>query len=187
MSDGAFHITRVRKTFNVTSSICDLLSSLVLESMAATLPIPFIYRLTFHYIEPFAAFLGGASVILTPKTVLLAQTPSAGSHYVNQLRPLTLQIAGGWFLLSFIDAFLLRHTNDRKIWRLVMTAGFISDLCYITSIWMDLGNTTLFNPRLWDAEKGFTIVSTILPMMAKVAFILGIGTGEKIVAKTKNA
>ncbi|KAF2098523.1 hypothetical protein NA57DRAFT_75763 [Rhizodiscina lignyota] len=153
--------------------------------MASYSPIPFIYRLTFHYIEPIAACLGGLSILFAPLATLEGQTPNLLQYYSAPLRPLTLQIAGGWFLLSFNDAVILRYTNDRNIWRMVLTAGLISDALYITSIWMDLGNARFFNPMLWDAASGFTIVSTILPQLAKITFLLGIGTGEKSKDTTK--
>ena len=148
-------------------------------------PIPLIYRITFHWVEPIFALLGGLSLSALPELVLLGQTPNAAHSYSDALRPLTLQAAGGWCLLSFMDAFLLRHTNDRKVWRLMMMGGFISDTWYISSIWLDLGNAIFFSPTRWNIETGWTIVSTIVPMILKATFIMGIGTGENSKAPAK--
>ena len=67
----------------------------------------------------------------------------------------------------------------------MMTGGFISDAWYISSIWLDLGSGVFFNPANWSAEIAFTMVTTLVPMALKVTFIMGLGTGEKSKATTK--
>ena len=83
--------------------------------MADQPPIPLIYHLAFRWVEPIFALLGVVSQFAFPELVLKGQTPNLARHYSDPIRPLTLQACGGWSLLSFMDAFLLRYTNDRKI------------------------------------------------------------------------
>lgn len=149
--------------------------------------IPFFYRLTFNYIEPFFATLGAIGIIADPETVVQGQTPHAAIHYSKaaaQLRPLTFQTAGGWLLLAFHDVFLLRYTSDVNIWRLVMTGGLISDIVYSYSIWLDIGTAQFFDPRLWSAADSFLVLTTLYPLFAKIAFLLGIGLRSHSRAKS---
>lgn len=150
--------------------------------MAHELRIPWYYRLTFNYIEPSLAVLGALANFVFPEENINSQTPFAGRHYshaATALAPLAVQISGGWLLLAFHDLVTLRYTRDVNIWRLVLAGGLISDVIYTYSLWMDPANNrwTIFA----SGTSIFLHVTTVCPMLLKVAFLLGVGldTGSK--------
>lgn len=138
--------------------------------------IPFVYRLTFNWIEPVLAFGGAIQSYVSPRALLAIQTPSVQYH--DSMHPIFTQLAGGWVLLAFNDAVTLRLTQDVRVWTSLLTAGLLSDIIYTSSLIEDLGPAVFFNPAKWSFIHAFTLLTTIPPLLIKVAFIARIGLGS---------
>lgn len=137
--------------------------------------IPFVYRLTFNWIEPVLAFGGAIQSYIAPRALLAIQTPSV--QYNDSLHPIFTQLAGGWTLLAFNDAVTLRLTQDVRVWTSLLTAGLLSDIIYTSSLIEDLGPAVFWNPAKWSFIHAFTLLTTIPPLLVKVAFIARVGLG----------
>ncbi|CEH16274.1 hypothetical protein CBOM_06132 [Ceraceosorus bombacis] len=142
-------------------------------------PIAKIYRITFNWIEPVAAFLGAMAAIFAPK-LLAPATPNAFKAYDERMRPIFAQIGGGWLIMVFNDFVTLRiFPRNILVWRCILGAGICSDVVYIAVIIWDLGWQRFSNPTFWTWEDAFTIISTIGPFLLKIAFQLGIGVKQE--------
>jgi len=127
--------------------------------------------------EPFFASSGALASLLKPE-LLRAATPNALKEIPASLYPLFVAQAGSWFTLVFLDLGILTfspYSRDPQIWKLLLTGGLVSDAFYLSSLWIDLGSRMFFDFRQWDFDIGFTMVTTLIPMAAKVCAALGVG------------
>ncbi|KAI1344097.1 hypothetical protein F5Y15DRAFT_187501 [Xylariaceae sp. FL0016] len=150
------------------------------SSTSSPSPIPAPYRILFTIIEPLFATLGALQSLLTPS--LLASTTHPSITYTPALRPLFTQSAGAWLMLAFHDAFTLRapaYARDLRLWRHVLAAALLSDVGYTAGLVQSMGPRLFADPRRWDAASGITVVTTVVPMLAKVAFLAGVGLREE--------
>ncbi|KAE9963874.1 hypothetical protein BLS_008676 [Venturia inaequalis] len=145
--------------------------------------IPFVYRLTFNWIEPLLAFGGAVQSYVSPRALLAIQTPSVQYH--DSMHPIFTQLAAGWVLLAFNDAVTLRLTQDVRVWTSLLTAGLLSDIIYTSSLVEDLGPAVFWNPAKWSFIHAFTLLTTIPPLLLKVAFIARIGLGPAWTSSTQ--
>jgi hypothetical protein len=135
-------------------------------------PIPLVYRIVFNYLEPIMASLGALQALFKPRDLILLATPNV--PYTSATQPLLTQLAGGWFLLVFHDIVTLRLTRDLRIWRAVLGASLISDIFYTLSMVQDKGATEFFSLLGWKGTDLASFVMTLIPMLFKVGFLLGI-------------
>ncbi|KAI0479042.1 hypothetical protein GGR56DRAFT_358644 [Xylariaceae sp. FL0804] len=145
--------------------------------MSETPTIPLAYRLLFTWIEPLFA-TGGALLALTDPGMLVRES-LPGVPYARPMAPLFTQMAGSWLMLAFHDVFTLRRRGDAAttlaVWRGVLAAALVSDVFYTAGLAQAAGPAVFCDPRRWDASLGFTIVTTVGPLLGKVAFLLGAG------------
>lgn len=80
-------------------------------------------------------------------------------------------------MFAFNDAVTLRITQDVRVWTSLLTAGLLSDLIYTSSLIEDLGPAVFWNPMKWSLIHAFTLLTTIPPLLLKVAFIARVGLG----------
>ncbi|ORY64102.1 uncharacterized protein BCR38DRAFT_434011 [Pseudomassariella vexata] len=147
----------------------------------STIPLP--YLLVFHYVEPLFATLGALQALLSPGALVHMSLPSIS--YTPALRPLFTQLAGSWLMFAFHDAVTLRiYRDDVRIWRHILGAAILSDVGYTASLVQSMGWEWFLNPLRWDLVNGFTILSTVGPLVAKVLFVLGVGVpGDRKLGK----
>ncbi|KAI0025744.1 hypothetical protein F4780DRAFT_223788 [Xylariomycetidae sp. FL0641] len=151
--------------------------------MAPTSPssIPLAYRVIFTYIEPLLATLGAIQALVGPAKLLAYSLPSVA--YTASLGPLFPQMAGAWLQLAFHDGVTLRASSSalpeahkRWLWRHVLAAALLSDVGYTAGLVQSMGARRFADPTRWgDLPTAFTVVTTVLPMLAKVLFLLGVG------------
>ncbi|KAK8094463.1 hypothetical protein PG997_001148 [Apiospora hydei] len=136
-------------------------------------PIPLTYRIIFNYVEPLLATLGAIQVVIAPRDLLRLSLPSV--PYSPALYPLFPQMCGAWLMFAFHDVVTLRIYQDVHIWKHILGAAIFSDLGYTTGLVQSMGPAWFFNPLRWDGANAFTVVSTLLPLLAKILFVLGVG------------
>ncbi|KAK6845176.1 hypothetical protein PG995_015286 [Apiospora arundinis] len=123
-------------------------------------PIPLTYRVIFNYVEPLLATLGAVQAVVAPRDLLRLSLPSV--PYTTAMYPLFPQMCGG-----------LAH--DVHIWKHILGAAILSDLGYTAGLAHSMGLAWFCNPLRWDATNAFTVVSTLLPLLAKILFVVGVG------------
>jgi hypothetical protein len=138
--------------------------------------IPLTYIIAFTWIEPFMAFSGALQAYFAPQDLIALTTRQP--TYTSSLHPLMTQIAGGWMLLAFNDAFTLRLTEDIRVWTALISAALLSDLLYTLSLYEGLGAEMFWNPFLWDSAGWLTFWTTVPVTILKVAFIARVGLGR---------
>ncbi|KAH8593495.1 hypothetical protein B0O99DRAFT_627342 [Bisporella sp. PMI_857] len=139
--------------------------------------IPFIYCLIFNYIEPLFATLGAIQALTFPSKLLEFSVPSV--IYTPAMKPLFSQMAGSWLMFAFHDVVTLRVYQSPQVWKHILFAALLSDLGYTYSLVQSMGPVWFFDPRKWDVANSFAIVSTLVPLVAKVLFVCGVGLQSK--------
>lgn len=137
------------------------------------------YRLLFLYLEPTAAFAATLMAHFTPSFYLAVMSPhSAPSNYHPGLQIIFDQVAACYFLFGWIEAVVLRSTNNLKVWEAVLLGMLICDVLHLYGAWLAMGS--LF----WDlgAYRGvdwITVGSLVGLVVARTAFLMGVGSNEK--------
>lgn len=117
---------------------------------------------------------GAIQALFAPRALLRLELPSV--PYSPALYPLFPQHAGAWLMLAFHDAVTLRvYRDDVRVWRLVLGAALLSDLGYVYSLLVAMGVAHFLNPLTWSGAEALTVVTTVVPLVAKVAFEAGVG------------
>ena len=138
--------------------------------------IPFIYRLTHLYIEPFLT-IGGVILLLTsPQTYLSSLLPA--HRYSDTQQPIFDQLAGAWLFLAFSEAIILRRTDDINEWKLHLAGLLCSDVFYFYYYYTAMGPARFWNPLVWRPEEWANIIATFGPFF-RVAFLCNVGLGSK--------
>ncbi|KAK8086935.1 hypothetical protein PG994_001909 [Apiospora phragmitis] len=136
-------------------------------------PIPLTYRIIFNYAEPLMATLGAVQAVVAPRDLLRLSLPSV--PYTTAMYPLFSQMCGAWLMFAFHDVVTLRIYQHVHIWKHILGAAILSDLGYVASLVQSMGLAWFCSPLRWDGANAFTVVSTLLPLLAKIFFVLGVG------------
>lgn len=147
-------------------------------------PIPLPYRLLFLYIEPFSALLGTYINLVSPPTYLLSLSPTATtSTYSSLTYPIYAQLAGHLLLFAWLQAVLLRSTNDLKVWKTVLAGMVLCDLLHLWGSAQVLGWSGFVNPTTWRWEEWVNFVMLYGPGGMRIAFCMGVGLGKRRVKR----
>lgn len=95
----------------------------------ATDAIPPLIRTLITTLEPLLALSGAVLLLTHPQLYLSSLTRNTATSDPSQQWIYT-QLAGGWLLIVFLEAVLLRLVDDVRVWRLVCWALLASDVCY---------------------------------------------------------
>ena len=85
------------------------------------------------------------------------------------------QTAGYTLSLCFLQAVLLRSTNDVKTWKMVQYAILIVDLVMLYSLHWGLSRQGRLAPSRWRGEDWGCILVTIIPTFYRLAFVSEVG------------
>jgi hypothetical protein len=148
-----------------------------LQPIATMSPIPFFYRVMFNYLEPTMATLGALQAIFAPGDLLRYTVPTL--QVTPAMSPLFTHMAGSWLMFSFHDVVTLRVYQDVRVWKYILGAAILSDVGYIVGVAQGMGLEWFSDPLQWEAGNTFAIVATMIPLLAKIAFVLGVGLSAK--------
>lgn len=144
--------------------------------MADQPPFPFLYRFLFLYLEPTGAFLGTIVNILDPLRYLQSLSPAATASSFSPLtRPIYDQLAAHLLFFSWSQAFVLRSTNDIKVWKALLFGMFLCDILHLFASYRVLGPEVFFNPSLWRWEEWVNFIMLYGPGGLRLAFCAGVG------------
>ena len=143
------------------------------------LSVPFPYRLLFLYIEPLGAFFGTIVNLTTPTTYLASLSPAAvPSTYDPLTYPIYAQLAGHLLLFAWLQAALLRSTNDLKVWKIVLAGIALCDVLHLWGSLIVLGSQGFWDVRTWRWEEWVSLGMLWGPGAMRVMFCAGVGLEE---------
>jgi hypothetical protein len=100
---------------------------------------------------------------------ILADTPDIGHIMILKQR------GGGMLGWGFISAFLLRYTQDIKIWHIVEIAILLVDFAYFPAVFGALNAQMRVLPETWRAEDWGSLVVTGTATLVRLAFLARLG------------
>ena len=155
--------------------------------MPVNTSVPLIYRLLFLYIEPVAALGGTLITTFDPVSFLRTFSPASTSSIYSPLtQPIYDQVAALLFLFAWIQAVVLRSTDDIRLWKTILFGMFLCDVLHLYSSYKILGPEMFFDPRMWRAEEWVNFGMLYGPGGLRLAFCAGFGLkGEEKVVKSQ--
>ncbi len=161
----------------------DLYHSLELKIVAATeavkmsaLKLPIAYKLFFLYIEPVSALVGSYYAFFKPDTYLMLthaqSSPSTGIPLATQV--VLAQLSNLYFLFAINEAFVLRSTQDLRVWRTLLSGLLVADLGHLYSV-NALGPEVYWKVPSWTAMDWGNVAFVYLGATMRIAFLLGLG------------
>ena len=116
---------------------------------------------------------------VTPNVVVNAFVPAAiaprNPYFDFELQ----QLGGALLMLAFIDIFLLRYTNDVKIWKILEAAVLIYDFSLLYSNYYALSQQGRLSFGALRWEDWGAIAITGQAVIVRSAFLFGVGLSEK--------
>lgn len=88
------------------------------------------------------------------------------------------QLAATYMLFAFNQAVTLRVVHDVYIWKVLLFGMALSDAAHVYSIWAEIGTEAMLSPGRWRSHDWVTMVSTVGPLIMRLAFVLGVGLGS---------
>ena len=144
------------------------------------LSVPLPYRLLFLYIEPLGAFFGTIVNLTSPATYLASLSPAAlPSTYDPLTYPIYAQLAGHLLLFAWLQAVLLRSTDDLKVWKIVLAGIALCDVLHLWGSLEVLGLRGFWDVRTWRWEDWVSLGMLWGPGAMRVMFCAGVGLGKE--------
>lgn len=145
------------------------------SSPSAKAALPFIYRLIILTIEPVCAVMGSIMVIRDPAKYAgittrhsLTFTPDTAFLYTG--------LGGSWLYFAFIEAVVLRLTDDLFLWRVLCFGMLFSDFLFIHSMAQAVGGWQVYSKLAeWTAEDWVCMAATAPMVLSRIFIVLGIG------------
>ncbi|ETI28324.1 hypothetical protein G647_00773 [Cladophialophora carrionii CBS 160.54] len=149
--------------------------------------IPLAYRIFFLWIEPVATLAGAYYAWFKPSTYLEdTHLPSApGILGLPTSTHVVLRQLGNLYLaFALNEAFVLRATNDLKVWRSLLLGLLIADFGHLYSCY-PLGVKTYYDLVNWNAMAYGNYLFVYCGAATRICFLLGVGMGGPKRAKSK--
>ena len=143
-------------------------------------PIPPFYRIFFTSIDPLIALSGAYISLFDPETILASSFPRS-SIYAKPTPPITVlltQASGAFVMMAYFMIFMLRYTDDVKIWKMFEFGILITDFTLFLSLSDALGIQGRLDVGAIRWEEWGTIVITGFVTSVRVAFLVGVGLKE---------
>lgn len=137
--------------------------------------IPLFYRVWLLWLEPAMALNGARYLWCTPEVYLDYMPMTAAWSPKSQI--VYDQLAATYLLFAFNQAVTLRIVHDLRIWKVLLFGMALCDAGHIYSIWAEMGTKEVFSPGNWRPHDWVTIISTVGPIILRLAFVLGLGLG----------
>lgn len=147
------------------------------NAVKATMAIPWIQRLLVTTFEPLFALSGSILVCIKPEQYLssLTRGQGAATYHPSQQWVYT-QLAGGWLVIVFLEAVILRLVDDLRLWRLICLAILLSDALYTHSCAQAVGGWgEWLNIAHWTIEDWTVTITTWPFVFSRIAIVLGLG------------
>jgi hypothetical protein len=138
--------------------------------------IPWFYRLWHLYLEPVFA-LGGVYHLHWVPLEYLSFMPSTTSYHAGS-QIVYDQLASAYLLFAFIEGVLLRVVDDIRVWKYIVFGLALCDAGHCYAAWCEMGTSMVLSPWLWSQKDVVTNILNAVPLLTRVAFLLGVGLGR---------
>lgn len=140
--------------------------------------IPVLYRVFFHYFEPFAALNGAYLAYFHPSSYLrqtnfpITDDVASPDSTVYALK----HLASTFVLFAFAEALVLRNTRDLGVYKALLVSMLACDLVWMSAI-RHMGGDQWFwlQPWQWDATSWGNFGSSWIALIFRVLFLAGVG------------
>lgn len=141
--------------------------------MATEQRFPLFYRVIFTFVDPFISLITGY-LILFRRDETLAKLSPLFVPRAQAYDPLLWQLAGGYWITSIMQGWLLRRSKDLAIWKIANFAVLVMDLLILGSIWEMRGPPHNLAQGMSSGDWSHVFGAGIFALF-RVAFILEIG------------
>ena len=138
--------------------------------------LPPIYRFLLMNVESLFAFGGVVMVCVTPGQYVTALTRDSVASIDSATNFIYTQLGGGWMVIVFIEAVIMRLVDDIKVWKLLCMAILLSDALYTHSMAQAVGGyASFFTLSKWTLNDWVAAITTYPFILTRIAIVLGIG------------
>lgn len=138
--------------------------------------IPLAYRALLLYVEPLMAFNGSILCIFFPRLFLHTFSPYLSYHADNQI--IFNQLAATYVLFAFNQAVVLRVARDLRVWKTIVMGILLCDTIHLWAGFDVMFKDGTANPLVWRPEDWVAVLSLLVPMSLRGAFLAGVGIQE---------
>ncbi|KAF2112391.1 hypothetical protein BDV96DRAFT_497782 [Lophiotrema nucula] len=142
--------------------------------------IPFIYHFLLTWFEPFAALNGAFLCVFWPSMFLYTFTTV---KYRPDHQIMFDQLAATYIFFAFIEAVVLRITNELKVWKAIVFGILLCDVVHLYGAWGIMGTESFLNPSTWRPEEWINFSLLYGPGLLRICLLLEVGFPKRKVAK----
>jgi hypothetical protein len=85
------------------------------------------------------------------------------------------QLAASYLFFAIVEVLILRTTHELCVWRAVVFALLLCDAGHLYAAWLEMGTQAFFHAWNWRGHDAATMLSFIVPVVLRIAFLLNIG------------
>jgi hypothetical protein len=145
------------------------------DPFLARIPLP--YRALLLYIEPLMAFNGAILCMFFPALFLHTFSPYLAYHADNQI--IYNQLAATYTLFAFNQAVVLRVAKDLRVWKAIVLGILVCDTVHLWAGFDVMRRDGTMWLGVWRAEDWVAVLSLVVPMGLRVAFLAGLGVKKE--------
>ncbi|KAK4508549.1 hypothetical protein PRZ48_002288 [Zasmidium cellare] len=146
------------------------------SSTASQSAFPWLYTAFFLYIEPVATAVGAYYAFFEQHEYMELTVPSVTDFTgVSTRESIVLnQLANLYFVFALNEAFVLRSTNDRRVWSVFLLGLLIADFGHLYSVHA-LGWPKYYQYWTWNKMDWGNLAFVYFGATMRTAFLLGLG------------
>lgn len=138
--------------------------------------IPLAYRALLLYIEPLMALNGSLLCIFFPRMFLHTFSPYLAYHADNQI--IFNQLAATYVLFAWNQAVVLRVAKDIRVWKAIVVGILLCDTIHLWAGFDVMHKEGTMSPAKWRPEDWVAVLSLLVPMSLRTAFLAGVGVKD---------
>lgn len=151
--------------------------------------VPFPYILFFLWIEPVATLVGAFYAWVQPYTYLKLQHAASAPFSILGLplgtNVVLRQLGNMYLAFAFNEAFVLRATDDLRVWRVLLLGLLIADFGHLYSC-LPLGLTAYYDFANWNGIDYGNFLFVYLGALTRICFLSGVGFPSATTKKPKS-
>ncbi|ETN46178.1 uncharacterized protein HMPREF1541_00362 [Cyphellophora europaea CBS 101466] len=145
--------------------------------------IPQYYQIFFLWIEPITTLLGAVAAAFFGHDYLVmthAQTTPSKILGLPIATDVALRQLGNLYLAFAINEFfVLRSTNDLKVWRAVLLTLLVADFGHLLACFPAGGFSQYYDVTKWNAMSYGNLLFVYIGATLRSCFLAGVGLGSR--------
>lgn len=138
--------------------------------------IPSSFRLTITTMEPVIALSGAIQALLSPSIYMASMTRGA-VDFSPPMEFLHTELGGAWLYFAFIEAVVLRISDDERLWRFLCAGMLLSDLAWCHSVAQAVGGWRIWTDiTIWSAADHFMFWTSAPIAIMRLLIVLGVAS-----------